>query len=490
MMPLSSQPPDPRRWRILIVLLLAGFTTLVSVGIANVALPSIRTGLGASDAQLQWVLAGYALTFGVLLVASGRAGDVYGRGAFFIGGVLIFTASSVWAGFAPDAQQLVVARFIQGLGASVLNPQSLGLIQQYFAGQERGVAFGVYGASAGVAFAIGPLLGGIVIDGVGGPQAWRWTFLINVPVGLLAILLALWWFPRPLWRGGGATTDPPSPSKTQVDLDPVGALLLGGAVFAGIFPFVQTDLPHGWLLVVLAVVLAAFWVGWERRYLRSGRAPMVDLAIFSTASFSNGSALISFYFLGATSIWVLIALHLQEGLGYSALVAGAVGVPHAVLSGLSSYVAGKHVIRLGRIVVIWGILTVLAGVGASALVVWLYLDYDVSVWWLLGTLGIVGLGQGAVISPNHALTLSEVPLTYAGSSGGVMQTGQRIASSVGIALVTGLMFASMAGGPRDAQAWTQASLLGFAAIAVAIGVALSFAVRDWRRSATGRQELP
>ena len=189
---------DPVRWRILFVLLVTIFMTLVSVSIVNVALPAIRIGLDASQSELQWVLSGFALTFGVVLVAAGRAGDIMGRGGLFLIGVLIFTLASIAAGLAPSAHWLNAARFTQGVGAGILNPQGLGMIQHYFRGDARGRAFGYFGTTVGLSVAIGPVLGGLLIE-LGGPDiGWRLTFLVNVPIGFIVIILALMWFPRPL----------------------------------------------------------------------------------------------------------------------------------------------------------------------------------------------------------------------------------------------------------------------------------------------------
>ncbi|MFJ6418867.1 MFS transporter [Paeniglutamicibacter sp. NPDC091659] len=187
--------PGPARWRVLAVLLATLFMMMVSVNIVNVLLPSVQHGLGATQADLQWVLAGYALSFGVLLVAAGRAGDVYGRGAIFLTGVLLFTLSSVAAGMAVDPLSLNVARAFQGIGAGLINPQIMGMIQHYFRGQERGRAYGSVGMVPGLSVALGPLLGGALIAWLGPDAGWRWSFLINVPVGAVAVVLALRWFP-------------------------------------------------------------------------------------------------------------------------------------------------------------------------------------------------------------------------------------------------------------------------------------------------------
>lgn len=458
------------RWRTLAVLSVVLFMALIDVSIVNVALPSIQLGLGATDSQLQWILSGYALTFGVGLVTAGRAGDIYGRGPLFIVGVVLFTLSSVAAGLASDATVLNAARAVQGIGSGLISPQTLGMVQQYFRGAERARAFGVFGAAVGVSAAIGPVLGGFLIM-LGGPvHGWRWTFFVNVPVGALAVLLALLWFPRPLRNRELA------PSKDR-GLDPVGAGLLGVAVLALLLPFVEgRDSGGTWFALPVGLLLVLVWLWWEDRQKRRGLKPMVDLGIFKVPSFANGALMISVYFVGITSIWVLVAMYLQEGLGRTALEAGLMGLPSALLSGIAALLGGRNVVKYGRRVVIFGIYSAIAGLLLSIVVVWLRANGLASEWWLLLTLGLVGIGQGAVISPNQALTLADVPLEYAGSSGGIMQTGQRIGTSVGIAVITAIAFATLA-----RTDWPTAFIVGFASITIVVGAALLVAYKDLRQ---------
>lgn len=470
-------PADPVRWRILAVLLSVIFMSLVGVSIVNVALPAIQHDLNASHSDLQWVLSGYALTFGVVLVAAGRMGDIVGRGGIFLLGVAIFTFSSVAAGLAPDATSLNAARFMQGLGSGLLNPQGLGMIQQYFRGAERGRAFGYLGTAVGVSVAIGPVLGGLLIEFGGPGLGWRLTFLVNVPIGLVAIALGFWWFPKPLIRWPGA-------GGKRLSLDPVGSVLLGLAVLSILFPFVESRTSAGtWLLLPPGFVLVWLWVKWERYYDRSGRSPMVDLNIFSIRSFTNGTAIMTLYFLGMTSIWVLVALYVQEGNGMTALQSGLFGIPSALLSAMAANWAGRRVMRFGRKIVIGGLLLGLLGLGSSVGVVLLHEQYGVNLWWLLLSLSFIGLAQGSVISPNQTLTLADVPLAYAGSSGAVMQTGQRIGTSVGIAVITGATFAVL-----SASSWSTAFMAGFGLIGLVMLLALTVAIRDLRdRRATAGQ---
>lgn len=475
----SDLSNDPVRWRILIVLLMAIFMSLMSVSVVNVALASIQDALEATQSDIQWVLSGYALTFGVVLVSAGRAGDLMGRGGIFILGVIVFTLASVAAGLAPDAQWLNGARFMQGVGSGLMNPQAVGMIQQYFKGSERGRAFGFFGTTVGVSVAIGPVIGGLLIQLGGLELGWRLTFLVNVPMGILTMVLALIWFPRPLIHK-------PKQKDGQglSSLDPIGAVLLGLAVLAVLYPFVDSHLsPMMWLLLPAGLLLFYLWARWERWYTERGYSPMVDLKIFATSSYRNGSIIMTLYFLGMTSVWVVIPLYVQQGLGFTAFEAGMVGIPSALLSAYSAHWAGKRVNAYGRKIVIGGLAFAIFGMLSSVAVVLLHDAAGLSIWWLLLSLAFFGLGQGSVVSPNQALTLAEVPLTYAGSSGAIVQTGQRIGTSVGIAVITAIVFAV-----RPYTSWAIAVSVGLLSVTLVIVFALLMAIKDLRDRRTLKLE--
>ncbi|MGB9033656.1 MAG: MFS transporter [Paeniglutamicibacter sp.] len=482
----QSHVPDPGRWRILAVLLVTMFMSLVGVSIVNVVLPAIQAGLGASQSDIQWVLAGYALTFGVVLVAAGRAGDVYGRGALFIAGVAVFTLSSVAAGLAPDPLSLNIARFIQGVGSGLVNPQVLGMIQQYFRGPERGRAYGAMGTVVGFSVAIGPLLGGALIALLGPDAGWRATFLVNVPVGALAIVLALRWFPRPMFTQAARPEPQPAPgagrrSRRATDLDPVGSTLLGLGVLGMLLPFVQgRESAWVWWLLPGGLAVVAGWVLWERSYAARGYAPMVDLDLFRIGSFTFGTLIAGLYFVGISSVWVLVAIYVQDGQGFTALDAGLLGLPAALCAAASSHLAGLRVMEYGRKIVILGILCALLGLLSSIVVIELHASGRVGLWWLLGTLAFVGIAQGAIIAPNQALTMLEVPAEHSGSAGGVMQTSQRIGTAVGIAMMTAIFFATL-----SATAWDTAMSVGLASIAAVVLITLLVALADQRRRTRG-----
>ncbi|MEV0406120.1 MFS transporter [Actinoallomurus sp. NPDC050550] len=459
----TEQIPDEtlrHRWKALAIFLVAAFMTLLDVSIVNVALPSIRSGLHASPDGLQWILSGYALTFGLTLVPAGRLGDARSRRAVFMAGLMVFTLASVAAGVAQNIVWLVVARLVQGMAGGLLNPQIAGLIQVMFRGPERGRAFGSLGATIGIATAAGPVIGGALIALAGAQQGWRWVFYVNVPVGLIALPLA--------WRLL------PAPSRTHrpQGLDPVGVVLLGVGVLALLLPFVQEQQWHGhtkWLLVLAAAVLLTIFLGWERRH----REPMIDLSLFRRRSYALGSAIALLYFAGFTAIFFIFTLYLQNGLHYSALLAGLSITPFAVGSGVAAAVGGRIVSRFGRPLVATGLLIVAAGLAAVLLAVHADPGRHVALATAAPFL-LAGLGSGLVIAPNQTITLSEVPPEGGGSAAGVLQTGQRIGTSAGIAAVGAVFFAAVTGTRGDwADAFQRGLLVVLAFVLAALGAAVA-----------------
>lgn len=236
--------------------------------------------------------------------------------------------------------------------------------------------------------------------------------------------------------------------------------------------------PWYWTSLPVGLLLGWAWVRWERHYRDTGRSPMVDLAIFAIPSFTRGSTIALLYFLGMTSVWVLVALYLQIGTGKSALQTALVGVPAALTAAVAASWAGRRVDRRGRQLVIGGLGLALVGVVGSIVVALLQAGGHISEWWLVLSLVFVGAAQGSVISPNQTLALADVPLAYAGSSGAVMQTGQRIGTSVGIAVITSATFTVLGA----TGSWPAALSTGFGLIGVIVLVALVFAVRDRREA--------
>jgi EmrB/QacA subfamily drug resistance transporter len=452
---------------------------LLDVSIVNVALPSIRDGLGASESELQWIVSGYALTFGLLLVPAGRVGDVRGRRTMFVLALALFSLASLACGLAPTSAFLVVARLAQGLAGGMLTPQISALIQQLFSGAERGRAFGLFGTVVGISTAVGPLLGGALIAAFGADLGWRVVFFINLPIGLAAMGLALRLLPRP-----------DEAERRRHDYDPVGVGLLGTGIAVLLLPLVQEqpwESSARWLLVPLAVVLLGVFLIWERRYTRQGREPLVDLALFRLRSFSFGSAMITLFFAGMTPLFLVFTLYLQTGLQYSALAAGLAITPFALGSAGAAAVGGLIVDRYGRRLVVIGLALVAGGFLGTLLAVRLVPE-DGTGWATLLPLVVGGLGAGLVISPNQAITLSQVPVQRAGTAGGLLQVGQRIGAAIGIAAAGSVFFAhAAASGGRDfSGAYSRGMVVATAFVVAALIVALVDVTVD-RRVHGGRR---
>jgi len=464
----SPYEPDPRRWRVLAVSLLVGFMSLLDVTIVNVAVPSIREGLDTSAAAIQWVVSGYALAFGMTLVAGGRLGDAHGRRRMMTIGLVGFVLSSAAVGLAPNATALVVARLAQGASAGLLTPQNSGLIQQLFRGDERGRAFGMFGFTVAVASATGPLIGGLLIRLLGEENGWRTLFLINVPIGLVALVLIRRLVPDND-VGAEAERDP------RVDL--VGALLLGLVVLSVLYPLISLEGGVGVsLLWLLALPLLAWgFLRWETRTVAQGRPPLLDVSLLrGLPGYANGLLVGTLYFTGFTGIFLVLSVHLQDGVGFSPLGAALLMTPFAVGAATTSPLAGRLVGRIGRRVTLLALSVMMTG---TALAAWLVTSPADSLWWTLApALFLAGVGGGGVISPNFTLTLAEVPPRMGGAAGGALQTGQRIGSALGAALLMTVYLSVDRVAAADVAA--RAALL--AALAV-LAVALAAAVRSWRR---------
>ncbi len=471
--PEPAHEPDPRRWRVLTVSLVVGFMTLLDVTIVNVAIPSIRSGLGASAGAVQWIVSGYALAFGLTLVTGGRLGDALGRRRLMAIGLSGFVVASAAVGLAPTIELAVAARILQGLSAGLLTPQNSGLIQDLFRGPERGRAFGMFGFTVAMSSALGPLLGGLIIALAGEENGWRWLFLVNVPIGLVALAGILRLVPGAPPERDGVTT------ARRVDLDVVGALLLGGAVLAVLYPVVMLESGARWPLVLLALVPALFvgFVRWERRIGRRGRAPLLDVGLLRrTPGYGDGLAIGTLYFTGFTGIFLVLSVVSQEQLGFTALQAGVLSTPFALGAALTAPIAGRLVSRIGRSLTVIALATMMTGIALLALL--LPLGTGDRLWWVaVPTLLLAGIGGGGVISPNFTLTLAEVPPRMGGAAGAALQTGQRIGSALGAAVLMTTYQVALGASGDPIRAW-QAALV---AALLLVGVAQAMAVRSWRR---------
>jgi EmrB/QacA subfamily drug resistance transporter len=438
----TSRSEDSRRWVALAVCCSALFMTLLDVSITNVALPAIGSSTHASPSGLQWVVSGYTLAFGLVPVLAGRLGDDHGRRRMFLIGVVGFVVTSAMSGLAPSANVLIAARVLQGLCGGLINPQVSGLVQQMFTGRDRGRAFGMIGSVVGFGTAIGPLVGGALIA-LGGPSiGWRLVFFVNVPIGLAVIVAA-----RRLL--------PPDIAAGRHRLDIGGALLLGLGTFCVLVAAVEydtlRDLRLAWLGVP-AVALGVLFFRREGRLTRLSADPLVDLRLFREPSYTVGVLLALVFFCGMTGLPLVLALYYQQGLGYSALESGIGVTAYALGSAVAAPLAGRVVTRVGRPLVVGACFAF--GVGALLLDLAARQGFaNAGVAFAL-PLFILGIGSGAVITPNQTLALAEVDPVTGSTAGGVLQTAQRIGSAIGQAVIGATFFAAVpaAGGSLGSNA--------------------------------------
>jgi EmrB/QacA subfamily drug resistance transporter len=406
---------------------------LTDTTIVNVALPTIRTGLHASPAALEWVVSAYALAYGLSLVPAGRAGDRFGHKPLFLIGLTIFTLASVACGLARSPGEIVAARAVQGTGAGIFYPAIAATIQLSFTGAQRSKAFGVLGATIGVSTALGPVLGGLIIAGAGAHDGWRWVFLVNLFIGAVALPMAAWQLPR-------------SRSRTPRRFDPAGLSLLSAGLLLLLIPLVEGE-QLGWPAWCYAcfggcLVAFALLAWWEPRDQRRGGDPLLKPSLLGQSSFSAGAIFALVYFAGFTSVFFTISILWQEGLGRSALMTGLVIVPFSFGSLFSAANSDKLSARLGRMVLITGCAMVAIGLALTALVVHLTAPVPDG-WYLVGPLLFAGLGSGMVIAPNQDFVLASVPRREAGTASAILGTSQRLGSAIGIAIIGTVLFGTL-----------------------------------------------
>jgi MFS family permease len=387
-------------------------------------------------------------------------------------GVGSFAATSLLAGLSPTAGVLIVARVLQGLSGGLINPQVSGLVQQMFRPAERGRAFGVLGTTVGVGTALGPLVGGGVIA-LGGPHlGWRLVFFINVPIAVVVIWLARRLLPSVVRSG-------------HHRLDVVGSGLLGGATFCVLFAAVEYDTVRDArlaLLAVPAVLLLVVFLRRERRLTQLERDPLVDFRLFREPSYTAGLVLAITFFPAMAGLPLVLALYYQQGLGYTALQSGLGVTAYAIGSSIAAPLAGRIVTRVGRPLVVAG--TGTFGAGAIGLAI---AASNGSALLFAPALLVMGFGQGAVITPNQALTLMEVDPITGSTAGGVLQTAQRIGLAIGQAVVGSVFFASVGDG-RYGHALRMAVIAGLIFVAVSAVVGMGDLLRNRRRGGSVRRE--
>jgi len=422
---------EKRAWASLGVLLVGLFMALLDTTIVNVALPTIRDSISAGESTLAWIISGYALAFGLVLIPAGRVGDRIGHKWVFIIGLAVFTIASLFAGLAQDPTQLIVARVVQGLGGGIFFPPVTAFIQLLFPPMKRGKAFAILGAVLGVSSALGPVAGGLLIQAFGDAHGWRYIFFVNLPIGVAGVIAA-------------AIVLPKLVPGLKASMDFIGLLLLAGSLVAILVPLIQGQ-EQGWplwtyLSIAAGILLLVAFAFWERRLAARGISPLVPPHLFSHPAFTGGTILALVYFAAFTSIFFTISLLWQLGLGHTALESGLVAIPFAIANIVGASQSDRVAQKLGRGVLVLGAALVFAGLLALWLILLNVATTDLTSWILLGPLAIAGLGNGFFIAPNSRFIVATVDGPEAGAASGVVGTMQRIGSAIGIAVVSSVLF--------------------------------------------------
>ncbi|MCA6960514.1 MFS transporter [Pectobacterium odoriferum] len=422
--PAVNSPP----WLGLSVLLMAGFVTIFDLFVVNVAIPSMQADLGASFAQIGFIVAGYELAFGVLLITGGRLGDVFGRRRLFVVGMAGFTFASALCGLAPSAGFLIGARILQGLAAALLFPQVYASIRVNFDGEDSRRAFGLLGMTLGLAAIAGQVLGGWLVHANLFGLGWRSIFLINVPVGLLAIASARF-IPE------SSTPQRPSLDWAGVALVSVGLTLLLVPLIEG--PGQGWPAWSLWMLGTATLLLMGFHRQQERRQL-AGNLPLVDMRLLAQRRFLLGVLLVLLVYSTSSSFFLCFALLVQTGLGLDPFLAGSIFAPCSVGFVLASLAAPRLVARWGTSAIVAGALVYAVSIGLLIMQVQIA-GGDLVAVRLIPVLVVVGAGQGFIMTPLLNLVLGFVDEVQAGMASGVISTVQQVGAALGVAVV-GVLF--------------------------------------------------
>ncbi len=460
-MPEGTEARLPRRLRwALAAMLSAAAMDLIDTTIVNVALPAIRADLGASVAQAEWSVAGYALAFGVGLVGGARIGDRWGRRPVFLAGVAGFLLASLACGLAPGPEVLIGARVAQGAAAAVMIPQILTVIQVAVPAGQRSKAFAAYGATAAIGTVSGPLLGGVLVSADLFGSGWRPVFLINVPIGLVVLAVA-------------AATLPDSRAPRAERLDPAGMALLAAGLLLVLVPLVQGAPGRVWWA---APVLALFLVH-QRVRERRGSSPLIPLSLFARRGFLGGVCAQIALYGGVTGFFLVLAVALQDGHGFSALRTGLTLVAWSAGIAVASAVVGSRAPRQGHGPTVAGALLLAVGMGGLLLAVTLS---EPAAWALVPGLFVAGAGMGLVAPTLVDLSLRDVDHAHAGPASGVVATAGQLGGAIGVAALGAVFFGTLDGPGNHADAlevvlWCE----------IAVFLLVAALVRAGRRQRTG-----
>ena len=432
---------NARRWAALAVVLGAVFLAAFDFNVVTIAIPSIQRGLGTNFSEMQLIVAGYALSFAVLLITGGRLGDLYGRRRMYVIGMAGFTIASALCGFARSPTALVGSRVLQGAFAAVMVPQALSFIQVTFTAREQSLAYAIYGIIIGFGMIAGQVLGGLLVSANLFGLGWRPVFLVNLPIGAVAMAFA-WWLVRESRAPGG------------LKLDPGGVVLVSAALTLLLYPLIRGESagwpPWTWASLAAAAVLIVMFVRYERWKTDRDGSPLLVLSLFRHRSFVVGLGVGLSFFSVLAPFLVLLTEYLQSGLDLPPRAAGLRFLPFAVSFLAASFASARLAPRLGRAILqigaglmVTGLVTLMAVVRSST--------PDSSATAYILPLVVYGLGQGSLQAPLVNFVLADVPPDAAGSASGVVTMLQQLSFALGVAVIGSVFVVCLGPDPDPAR---------------------------------------
>jgi len=421
----SDPPPDirtsGRRWRVLAILCAGLFMLLLDGTIVNIAIPSILEDFRTGFSEVEWVMNAYLLVFAVLLITMGRLGDLYGRKVLFVGGIAVFSVASLACGLSPSVGWLIGFRALQGLGGAMMMPATLSIIAVVFPPEERGTAMGIWGGVTGIAVAVGPTLGGVIIE----VASWPYIFLVNVPVGIVVVVLALKVVP-----------DSKDPSSVR-QIDYPGVVVISASLFALTFALIEGQ-NYGWTSATILALFAGAAVGLAVFVLieRRQAEPLMQLSLFRSRTFTvaNVSGLILTF--GMMGVFFLLPIFFQAILGYSAIKAGLLMTPLAAVVVFAAPASGWLSDKIGsRWLISGGMLTAAIGFFLTRQA----MSLDGGWGPLVVPFMVSGFGIGIVMAPMTSAVMASAPVEKAGSASGVLSTMRQLGSVLGIAVMGAIL---------------------------------------------------
>ncbi|MBG9330600.1 DHA2 family efflux MFS transporter permease subunit [Corynebacterium diphtheriae] len=440
--------PEKEAWPALIALCIGFFMILLDQTIVAVATPALQADLHASYNEVIWLTSSYLLTFAVPLLITGRLGDRFGPKNIYIIGMVIFTLSSLACGFAPNMMMLISARTVQGIGASMLTPQTMSVINRVFACERRGAALGIWGSVAGIASLAGPILGGFITAWAG----WQWIFFINVPIGVVSVFAVARFVPRF--------------KPTERSIDGLSMVLSVVSVFALVFALQQGESAGWawwiWVVMVVGIAVGVLFAYQQNRAEAKGKDALMPLSLFHVRNFSLGNIGIAAMGFTIAGTPLPIMLYLQQVHSLTPLQAGLFMMPQALISAFFSPLIGHWSDHYST--------SKLAGFGFSTMAVGLALIaavmiIDVNLWWLVPAFIVYGLGNAFVWSPNSTSTMRDLPIHHMGVGSGVYNTTRQIGSVIGSAAIGAVLQWRIMAGDMGA-AYGQSIILGAVVLAV------------------------